>query len=648
MLSGVRQTIQERGLGLSPTPNSGIACCVGPSSSGSNTMYSWGDINTMIATLTRSKMAETAAHALKGAGEVRTISPSQTNSTPSAVTVTRIGTSTGTLATTASTPKDDYQVTVEITQAGGRGVGAFIYTLDGGDVYSDEIAIPSGGTYTLSTAGLVFVFDTGTFDDGDTFAFTTTAPTSSLSQVMAAVDVALAAKTFEYLHIVHTPAPASSAVAQPSGSPPVVGVTGTPAGYYDLVIKITTGGLRGTAEFDWSLDGGATWEAEEVTTAATVALGSTGLTATFAATEYTVGAVTQPSGTPPVVGLTGTPLGAYDLVVKITLGGVRGTAEFDWSNDGGATWEATGVVTGATVALTGSGLTATFATGTYVLNDEYTAESTAPDPYVDEDEYTFNTYAPITAFLSALKTKLDTAEGDKFYTWALFQLPDTTDAILTLATASIENKRVMACGGFCELQSEIQDGIFKRGVAVAIGRRISSVKRDVSPAQVDELFGLRGVQSIYRNEENTPALTAARITCLRTRTRTGFYIEKPVTLAPADSDFRIIQNLRVMNLISATVDAALELYIEKDIPVDATTGKILETTAVAIDAEISAQIRLALGKMISGLTVRVDRNEDMLSSETLKVRVRAVPKSYPSFIEVDMGFENPALVAAST
>jgi phage tail sheath gpL-like len=86
-------------------------------------------------------------------------------------------------------------------------------------------------------------------------------------------------------------------------------------------------------------------------------------------------AVTQPvSGTAPVVGVTGMPIVEKSIVLKITTGGTRGTAEFDYSLDGGSTYSGTPIVTGATVSgafATATGLTATFATGTYVLNDLY-------------------------------------------------------------------------------------------------------------------------------------------------------------------------------------------------------------------------------------------------------------------------------------
>jgi hypothetical protein len=78
-----------------------------------------------------------------------------------------------------------------------------------------------------------------------------------------------------------------------------VGLTGTPTGAWNLRIKIILGGARGTATFQFSVDGGQTWSAT-LTTAASVPLvdtatdslvgnnGTTGLTATFGVATYDV------------------------------------------------------------------------------------------------------------------------------------------------------------------------------------------------------------------------------------------------------------------------------------------------------------------------------------------------------------------------
>ncbi|HLV65319.1 MAG TPA: hypothetical protein VKY73_05885, partial [Polyangiaceae bacterium] len=65
-----------------------------------------------------------------------------------------------------------------------------------------------------------------------------------------------------------------------------VGVRGTPqGGPWDFRIRISSTGNRGTARFQYSTNGGSSWSSN-LTTAASVSLGSTGLVATFQSVNY--------------------------------------------------------------------------------------------------------------------------------------------------------------------------------------------------------------------------------------------------------------------------------------------------------------------------------------------------------------------------
>ncbi len=92
--------------------------------------------------------------------------------------------------------------------------------------------------------------------------------------------------------------------------------------------------------------------------------------------DNTLGSVSSSGTTPPTVTLTGTPLvGVSIMKVDIVVGGTRGTATFRWSLDNGTTWSST-AATAASIALTGSGLTVNFATGTYNADNLYSAFAT--------------------------------------------------------------------------------------------------------------------------------------------------------------------------------------------------------------------------------------------------------------------------------
>lgn len=79
------------------------------------------------------------------------------------------------------------------------------------------------------------------------------------------------------------------------------------------------------------------------------------------------------TGTGPANGvtITGVPTSDISGRVRITTGGVVGTALFSWYVDGGTTPVATGVVSATNVTLGATGLTAHFAAGTYVVSDNY-------------------------------------------------------------------------------------------------------------------------------------------------------------------------------------------------------------------------------------------------------------------------------------
>jgi hypothetical protein len=93
---------------------------------------------------------------------------------------------------------------------------------------------------------------------------------------------------------------------------------------------------------------------------------------------------------PPAVSLVGRPiLGSVRIAIQITTAGALGVAVFAWAKDGGLfpiggdqnppSWT-TGVLTAATVTLTGTGMSALFpSTGPYSLDNLYAAASPVPE-----------------------------------------------------------------------------------------------------------------------------------------------------------------------------------------------------------------------------------------------------------------------------
>lgn len=122
------------------------------------------------------------------------------------------------LASGETTPADAYDVRVEITRAGvtlAAATAAFRYSLDGGDTFSPEIAVPTGGVYTIPGTGLAITFANGSgnaFVVGDGLAIQTSAPGFALGELQAVLAaIAAGSDDWEFVHVVGTASAATAA-----------------------------------------------------------------------------------------------------------------------------------------------------------------------------------------------------------------------------------------------------------------------------------------------------------------------------------------------------------------------------------------------------------------------------------------------------
>jgi hypothetical protein len=458
-------------------------------------------------------------------------------------------------------------------------------------------------------------------------------------------------------------APALTPVTAAGTSPPTVTLSGTVTRYIDLVVEITLGGARGTATFQYSLDGGATYSAD-IATAATYLMGDTGVTLNFATgTDYDTDNVYTAKSC--------IPNDAYEVEVEIVAGGALGTATFRYSldalNPDGPTWSETFTTpTSGLYTLGDSGVTLTLAAGTYVADTTYSLACTAP-------AFTTTTmgtaFAALTAdprewgcvhvvgqassaansklFAAALDVLLEAAGNNFRFTMGLIEAFDDTDGNLISAFSSFSSKRVGVAAGFARITSVISGRFPKRSAAMPIAARFSKVGIGTDLARVAD-GSLPGVVYLHRDEQVTPALDAARFSTLRTIIgRQGPYITNARLMAPSGSDFLFVQFRRVMDRGCQVGRNALLEFLNDGVRVNA-NGTIYELDARGIEAYVESALNAALTQPghVTSVGCVIDRTNNVQSTQQINAQVRIRPLGYAKDITLDIGFTSPALVLA--
>lgn len=378
------------------------------------------------------------------------------------------------------------------------------------------------------------------------------------------------------------------------------------------------------------------------------------------------GAWSTPGG--PAVASTGTPNDAYQIRVKITLGGAVGTARFQLSRDGGTTYEPE-AITAATYAVDGTGITLTFAAGTYVLGQIYASDATPPVYTAVELAAAIEAWrasgkvatiladvgVPASAaagatLAGAFAAKADAMEEAGDYVGVLLQAADDTIANLSTAYAAVASKRELVAATFCKLSGP--DGFtYRRPVLwVVLGEVAArSISEDLGRVRTGPI---NAVQSIEHDEESSPDHEPAKFVTLRKiKGKAGFYVANPVMRSPSGSDFDLLQMRRVMDAACTVSRAALLDFLNDDLrtqPPDPDTpaigGTLDPAQADAIDNELQQKLSSAIvaDGHATFSSVKVNRTDVVASTRKLRVKLRIGPLSYAKQIEATIGFAVPS------
>lgn len=390
------------------------------------------------------------------------------------------------------------------------------------------------------------------------------------------------------------------------------------------------------------------------------------------------------SGLATIVDNASAPNDDYDLVIKILTAGAVATATYAYSLDGGRTYSAE-LATAASVAITDTGIALTMSSGpgNFVAGDTYAFEAKGPTFTVgnlntaldalDTDGRDFSLLhvigipadsATCNSVAAAVSTKAAALATKHRYIRAVIDPPEGVTASALATALTTTDGRVMAPFDFCPLTSAITARTEKRPASWPIFARACKVPLSVAlhatdstesgpldSSRVARLRSLQGETPSYAYHDEFTATTSAdngRLAALRTWPgEEGVYINRGRTLALLTSDFTELHRGRVMDEACRVAYRFVFKIVGKRLLVDRTTGKILESEAKALEEAGTARLAQALvSDHASNVEFLVDRDENILSTEKFKYRVRILPRAHGNYLEGDFGFENPALQAA--
>lgn len=386
--------------------------------------------------------------------------------------------------------------------------------------------------------------------------------------------------------------------------------------------------------------------------------------------SYTRASGTASTGT---LAVTGAPYDDFQVRIQITRDGANlaaGTAAFIYSLDGGDNYSPEiAVPTGGVYSPTGTGLTLTWSNGAgtaFRTGDIESFDCTAPG-YASNDitaavtvalarteQYEFihlvgkaSAAAGTATVFGVLDTLMTTAETAYRYIFAIMQAADDTDSNLEAAFASLTSRRVAVCAGFEELISPISGRKYKRPISWSASSRVASIPIGQHLGRV-RTGPIANVTAITRDERLTPGMDEARFLTTTTLIGlAGFWFTRGRLMSPTGSDFEQIHHRRVMDTACRIARAQVLQYLNDDLQVD-NAGLIDEATARDIEANVGVALRAAIVQtgQASDSSIVIDRAANILSTGTVPVKVRVRPKGYAEHLSVDIGFVNPALVAA--
>jgi len=215
-----------------------------------------------------------------------------------------------------------------------------------------------------------------------------------------------------------------------------------------------------------------------------------------------------------------------------------------------------------------------------------------------------------------------------------------------LREASYNHCAVMIAGsGATEAKEDASVGaLLGRLAKIPVQRKASRVKDGavaLSKAYLTDGTEITG--TVANNTELKDLHTKGFIALRRFNGKTGlFFTSDPIA---SSGDYNMIGRRRVINKARMIAYITYLQEVDDDLEVDA-NGRIAAPIIKSWQAKIVTAINLQMGGdngEISSVRCVLDPLQDIISTNKVAGKIYITPKGYSSEIEMDLGFENPAL-----
>jgi hypothetical protein len=258
------------------------------------------------------------------------------------------------------------------------------------------------------------------------------------------------------------------------------------------------------------------------------------------------------------------------------------------------------------------------------------------------------------ARFSACDAAMVTAYANGRDARCIIDVPNALDASLvtTFANATNSSNRVTKCATTSKVTSFLTGAHRTCGNGTPYTARLSGISPSTSPGasrdQSGALVGpLSNVLSTDRDERVTPGLFDQGFQTVQSIVGyKGVFSDIGRTSATAGSDFTTIMNCRVIDVVVTGCRQAALHYQNANFRVDS-QGHLDRATADSINAYVAGKIVAMAGTEFSAVVVSVYTQDNILSTNMLRFKVRVRPFGYAQDVVVDVGFENPALSLAA-